>query len=152
MKLLIHIDGGARGNPGVSGFGVHVAGADGATRDELYGFLGVQTNNVAEYAALIAALRYAVDNGASEVEIRSDSELLVKQLKGEYRVKNAGLLPLYREAVNLKARIPGFAIVHVRRELNKEADALANQAMDSRSESPRGVTSGLPLPAAAGRR
>lgn len=149
MRLIIHIDGGARGNPGLSGFGVHVADADGTTRDQLHGFLGVQTNNVAEYAALIAALRYAVDAGAGSVTIRSDSELLVKQLRGEYRVKNPGLLPLYREAVNLKARIPEINIEHVRRNLNKDADALANLAMDTRSEAPPGVTSGLPLPAPA---
>jgi probable phosphoglycerate mutase len=150
--MIIHIDGGARGNPGPAGFGVHVAGPDGATRDEIYGYLGTQTNNVAEYAALIAALRYAVAAKESTVAIRSDSELLVKQLRGEYRVKNAGLIPLYREAINLKARIPDFSIQHVRREQNKLADALANQAMDTRSESPAGVTTGLPVPAAAGRK
>jgi ribonuclease HI len=151
VNLIIHIDGGARGNPGPAGFGVHVAGADGTTIDELYGYLGVQTNNIAEYAALIAALRYAVKAGAGEVTIRSDSELLVRQLLGEYKVRNAGLIPLHREAINLKARIPGFSIEHVRREQNREADALANLAMDARGEAPPGVTAGLPLPATARR-
>jgi ribonuclease HI len=148
VRLLIHIDGGARGNPGEAGFGVHVRDGSGAVLAEQYGYLGVRTNNVAEYAALIAALRYAAEAGAADVEIRSDSELLVRQMEGTYRVKNPGLIPLHRTARGLLGRIPKVRIVHVPRERNREADHLANLAMDSRSEEPAGVTSGLPLPPA----
>jgi ribonuclease HI len=150
VTLVIHIDGGARGNPGPAGFGVHVASPDGSPVAELYGFLGIQTNNVAEYAALIAALRYAIEAGARSVQIRSDSELLVKQLRGDYRVKSPGLLPLYQEALRLMRGLPRVTVEHLRRALNKDADALANRAMDTRSEDPPGVTSGLPLPAVPG--
>jgi probable phosphoglycerate mutase len=148
VKLVINIDGGARGNPGEAGFGVHVADERGKPIAELYGYLGVRTNNVAEYAALIAALRHAIDAGAEAVTIRSDSELLVRQMIGEYRVKNPGLSVLHREASRLAGKIPKVAFEHVRRNLNKEADALANRAMDTRSEDPPGVASALRLPAA----
>ncbi len=148
MKLVIHIDGGARGNPGEAGFGVHVADAKGAPLAEIFGYLGVRTNNVAEYAALIAALRHAIDTRAEAVTIRSDSELLVRQMLGEYRVKSPGLIPLHREASRLAGKIPKLTLEHVRRNLNKEADALANRAMDTRSENPPGVAAALPLPAA----
>ncbi len=150
MKLIIHIDGGARGNPGEAGFGVHVADSKGAPLAEIYGYLGIRTNNVAEYAALIAALRHAIGARAESVTIRSDSELLVRQMLGEYRVKNPGLIPLHREASSLAGKIPKLTLEHVRRNLNKEADALANLAMDTRSENPPGVAAALPLPAAPG--
>lgn len=150
MRLVIHIDGGARGNPGEAGFGAHVAEPGGATLAELYGYLGTQTNNVAEYAALIAALTWAHAAGAVAVEIRSDSELLVRQMNGIYRVKNAGLIPMHAAARGLAARIGAVVYHHVRREQNREADALANRAMDTRSEDPPGVASGLPLPRGAG--
>ena len=146
MRLLIHIDGGARGNPGESGFGVHVADPEGNAITGLFGYLGTQTNNVAEYAALIAALRYAVGAGAVSVLIRSDSELLVRQIQGRYRVKSAGLLPMFEAAKRLISRLPRVTLEHVPREKNKEADRLANQAMDSRAEDPPGVSAGLPLP------
>ncbi len=149
MRLLIHIDGGARGNPGEAGFGVHVCDGKGAPLTEIYGYLGIRTNNVAEYAALIAALRHAIDAGADHVTIRSDSELLVRQMLGEYRVKSPGLAPLHREASRLAQMIPKLSIEHVRRHLNKDADALANRAMDTRSESPPGVAASLSLPAAS---
>lgn len=148
MRLLIHIDGGARGNPGDAGFGVEVRDAKGQTIAELFGYLGVQTNNVAEYAALIAALRYAIEGSAVDVEIRSDSELLVRQIQGVYRVKNAGLIPMHEAARRLMARISRVKLVHVPREKNKEADRLANRAMDTRAEDPPGVSAGLPLPRA----
>jgi len=150
VKLVIHIDGGARGNPGEAGFGVHVAGESGESAATLYGYLGIQTNNVAEYAALIVALRHAIDSGASSVLIRSDSELLVRQMEGRYKVKSPGLLPLHREASRLASRVPKLRIEHVPRARNKEADALANQAMDTRADSPAGIGAGLPLPQPAG--
>ncbi len=150
MRLVIHIDGGARGNPGEAGFGVHVSDPEGRILAALYGYLGIQTNNVAEYAALIAALRYAAGAGAAAVLIRSDSELLVRQIQGAYRVRNAGLIPLYEAAKDLMRRLPRLRIEHVPRESNKDADRLANQAMDTRSEDPPGVAADLPLPRRGG--
>jgi probable phosphoglycerate mutase len=123
------IDGGSRGNPGPAGYGVRIEQADG-TIVELKEFLGTQTNNVAEYRALLAALRWAAGHGVSPLLVRSDSELLVRQMRGEYRVKNAGLQPLYEEAQSLMRRIGGVTFEHVGREFNKDADRLANEAMD----------------------
>jgi ribonuclease HI len=131
--LHIHVDGASRGNPGDAGFGVHVADADGATIAELYGHLGQATNNVAEYQGLLHALRWALERGAGTVEIFSDSELLVRQMAGRYRVKNPGLQPLYREAAELLRRFERARITHVRREENREADALANRALDEQA-------------------
>ena len=124
-----NIDGGSRGNPGPAGYGVHIEQADG-TIIELKEFLGTQTNNVAEYSGLLAALRWAADHRASPFLVRSDSELLVKQMSGEYRVKSPALLPLYEEARSLMRRIGRVTFEHVRREFNKDADRLANEAMD----------------------
>ena len=128
--LRIHVDGASRGNPGDAGFGVHVAGPDGTTVAELYGHLGHATNNVAEYQGLVHALRWAHAQGARSLEIFSDSELLVRQMAGRYRVKNPKLQPLYREASALVARFERVRLEHVPREQNKEADALANRALD----------------------
>ena len=124
-----NIDGGSRGNPGPAGYGVRIEQADG-TIVELKAFIGTQTNNFAEYSGLVAALRWADDHHAAPLLIRSDSELLVKQMRGEYRVKNPGLLPLYEEARSLMRRIGRVAFEHVPREFNKDADRLANEAMD----------------------
>ena len=124
-----NIDGGSRGNPGPAGYGVRVEKEDGSIV-ELKEALPLATNNVAEYSGLLAALRWAADNGIAKLHIRSDSELLVKQMKGQYRVKNSGLQPLYEEAVALSRRIGRVTFEHVRREYNKEADRLANEAMD----------------------
>ncbi len=131
--LRLHIDGASRGNPGEAGFGVHVTTQDGAFVAGLYGYLGHATNNVAEYQALLHALRFAIDRGAREIEIYSDSELLVRQLAGRYRVKNPGLQPLFREAAALLTRFGRSRVTHVPRERNREADALANRAVDERS-------------------
>ncbi len=131
--LHIHIDGGSRGNPGDAGFGVHVADAQGETRAGLYGYLGRATNNVAEYQALLHALRYALAQGASCVRLFSDSELVVKQMDGRYRVKHPDMIPLHREARALMARIKDVRLTHVRREHNVEADRLANQALDEKA-------------------
>jgi ribonuclease HI len=125
-----HIDGGSRGNPGPAGFGVHIETESGETLAELYGYLGRATNNVAEYAALLAALRWADERSCAGLNVFSDSELLVRQFRGEYKVRNEGLRPLYLKARLLATRLPAFRIAHVPREENKAADALANRAMD----------------------
>ncbi len=132
-RLQLHVDGASRGNPGEAGFGVHVTTAEGATVAALYGYLGRATNNVAEYQGLLHGLRFALARGAREVLVHSDSELLVRQLEGRYRVKNPGLLPLFREAGALLARFARARVSHVPRERNREADALANRAVDERA-------------------
>jgi ribonuclease HI len=134
--LRLHVDGASRGNPGEAGFGVHVTGDDGSEIASLYGYLGRATNNVAEYQALLHGLRFALARGATRVEVFSDSELLVRQIDGRYRVKNPGLQPLHREARGLLARFERAQVVHVPREQNREADALANRAVDERGSSP----------------
>jgi ribonuclease HI len=126
---VANIDGGSRGNPGPAGYGVRIEQQDG-TIVELKASMAIATNNVAEYSGLLAALRWAVANGIATLHIRSDSELLVKQMNGQYRVKNPGLLPLYEEARALVKQIGRVKFEHVRREFNKEADRLANEAMD----------------------
>jgi ribonuclease HI len=126
---VAHIDGGARGNPGPAGYGVRIERADG-TIVELKESLGVATNNVAEYRGLLAALAWAARHGVDRLLVRSDSLLLVKQMRGEYRVKHPGLQPLWEEARGLARQIGDVRFEHVRRELNKDADQLANEAMD----------------------
>ena len=128
--LVAHIDGGARGNPGPAGYGVVLEDEKGRPVAELRKYLGRQTNNFAEYSGLLAALEYAVAHGYSAIEVLSDSELLVKQIKGIYKVRNEGLRPLYERAQQYLRGMDHFAIRHVRREQNKEADRLANLAMD----------------------
>jgi ribonuclease HI len=128
--IVAYIDGGARGNPGPAGYGVRIEDEQGELLHELHGFLGSATNNIAEYNGLLAALRYAQEHGHRRVRIKSDSELLVKQMRGEYRVKNPGLQPLYQQARTLAGALDRVAYEHVRREQNEEADRLANLAMD----------------------
>ena len=128
--LIAYIDGGARGNPGPAGYGVRIEDAAGQVLAELHGGLGIATNNVAEYNGLLAALRYAAERGERDVHIRADSELLVKQMRGEYRVKHAGLKPLFLEACSLVRRIGQVSFTHVPRAENKEADRLSNLGMD----------------------
>lgn len=128
--IVAWIDGGARGNPGPAGYGVRIEDGDGQLLDEFYAGLGTATNNVAEYNGLLAALRYAVKHGYANVQIRADSELLVKQMRGEYRVKNEGLKPLFLEACSLVRKIGHVTFTHVPREQNKEADRLSNLGMD----------------------
>ena len=113
-SAIANIDGGSRGNPGPAGYGVRIE-QDGVVTD-LKAFLGSCTNNVAEYNGLLAALRWAADHGIANLRIRSDSELLVKQMRGEYRVKNPGLLPLYDDARAMMRRIGKVTFEHVRRE------------------------------------
>jgi ribonuclease HI len=128
--IRAYIDGGARGNPGPAGYGVRIETPDGELVDELHGALGIATNNVAEYNGLLAALRWAIDHGERDVHIRSDSELLVKQMRGEYKVKHPGLQPLVARARLLMMELGSVTLEHVRREQNKEADRLSNLAMD----------------------
>jgi probable phosphoglycerate mutase len=128
--ITAYIDGGSRGNPGPAGYGVHIVEDDGSVVEELHESVGTATNNVAEYRGLLAALAWAIDRGLTTLHVRSDSELLVKQLRGEYRVKNPNLQPLYADACALVRRIGRVTFEHVRREFNKDADRLANLAMD----------------------
>jgi ribonuclease HI len=128
--IRAYIDGGARGNPGPAGYGVRIEDADGNLIEELHGALGIATNNVAEYSGLLAALRWAVDHDQREIHIRSDSELLVKQMRGEYKVKHPGLQPLFVQARLLVMQLDKVTFEHVRREQNQEADRLSNVAMD----------------------
>ena len=137
--IVAYIDGGARGNPGPAGYGVRIEDSQGRLIEEFSQPLGVATNNVAEYHGLLAALRYALDHGQRALLIRSDSELLVKQMRGEYRVKSPGLQPLWDEARRLAREIGEVRFEHVRRELNKEADRLANEAMDEASRATHGL-------------
>ena len=128
--LVANIDGGARGNPGPAGYGVVIEDESGKKVDELHGYLGAQTNNFAEYSGLLAALEYALKHGYRRIKVRSDSELLVKQIKGEYKVRSEALVDIYREATVLIRKFDSFQIRHVFREQNREADRLANKAMD----------------------
>jgi ribonuclease HI len=130
VELVIHVDGGARGNPGPAGAGVVIREAQGDTLFEAAYFLGRQTNNVAEYTALIRALERTRDLDADSVTVHSDSELLVRQITGEYRVKNPRLAELYGQVQRLLLNMPRWTIRHVRREANRRADELANLAMD----------------------
>jgi ribonuclease HI len=128
--ISAHCDGGARGNPGPAGFGVLIQDADGAVLAELSEFLGIQTNNFAEYSGLLAALDYALQNGHCRLRVVSDSELMVKQIQGKYQVKSPILRPLYDQAKKKIAQLQAFEIAHALRHKNKDADRLANQAMD----------------------
>lgn len=128
------IDGASRGNPGDAGFGVFLE--TDRTLEEIVGYLGKATNNVAEYAALIAVLTLAADRGIKKLVVYSDSQLLVRQVNGAYRVKAPHLVPIFLQALKLRQTIPDFTIEHVAREENKEADRLANQAIDQRAELP----------------
>jgi ribonuclease HI len=128
--LIAHSDGGARGNPGPAGYGVVVQDESGRKVAALSEYLGHQTNNFAEYQGLIAALEYALKHGPKALKLISDSELLVRQIKGIYKVKNATLQELHGRAKELIAQLDWFSIGHALREHNQEADQLANDAMD----------------------
>ena len=132
--LTLEFDGGSRGNPGPAGIGVVVRAADGTPLVTLGRFIGKATNNVAEYTALITAMEKAKELGARRVKIHGDSELIVKQMKGEYRVKHPDLVPLYRRAKDLFDDFEGATIDHNYREKNTLADSLGNLAMDRRAE------------------
>jgi len=127
---MLWTDGAARGNPGPAGAGVMLKTEAGEVLAAEGQFLGHTTNNVAEYKALLLGLERALELGVKRLEVRADSELLIKQLKGEYRVKNAGLRPLYEQALTLLRRFEDARLKHVRREHNVEADRLANEGID----------------------
>jgi len=129
-SLRIWIDGGSRGNPGPSAIGVVMEDEQGRVLETVSRVIGVETNNVAEYRALLTALELAARSGATQVEIMSDSELLVKQMRGEYKVRNQGLAPLYNEARRLTDMFQQFSLRHIGREENTRADALVNRALD----------------------
>jgi ribonuclease HI len=131
--LVAHTDGGARGNPGPAGYGVVIHDSSGRKVAVLSEYLGRQTNNFAEYQALIAALEYAVEHGPKALKVISDSELMVRQIRGIYKVKDPTLRDLYARASELISRLEWFHIEHVLRGHNREADELANQAMDKGS-------------------
>jgi ribonuclease HI len=128
--VQIYADGGSRGNPGPAGCGAVIMRGD-QVIDSVSEYLGKTTNNVAEYSGLLRGLEKAKALGFDQVEVRMDSELVVKQMNGEYRVKHPGLIPLFQKAKQLVSAFREFKIVHVRREENKRADALANRAMDA---------------------
>lgn len=131
LAVVINIDGGARGNPGPAGAGVVIRTTDDGTVIFEGGFfIGKATNNVAEYHGLLEGLAAADKLQADAVEVLSDSELMVRQMNGQYRVKNAGLKPLYERACRLRKKFSSFTIRHVRREENKAADKLVNQAIN----------------------
>jgi ribonuclease HI len=125
-----NIDGGSRGNPGPAAYGVVIRDGSGAIVARLKKYIGQNTNNVAEYFALIAALDYAQTQGARALRVESDSELMVKQMRGQYKVKSADLRPLFERAKKMAQTLESFRIDHVYREQNREADALVNQALD----------------------
>jgi len=125
-----HCDGGSRGNPGPSGYGAVVEDPDGRVVAQLSEFLGIQTNNYAEYSGLLAVLAWAVEHGTRQLRVVSDSELMVKQMKGQYKVASPILRPLWEEAKRRAARLERFEMRHTLRGGNKEADRLANEAMD----------------------
>ena len=129
-KYIIYTDGGARGNPGPAGIGAVIYDQEKNVIAEISEYIGITTNNQAEYKALIAALKKAKELKAEELDCYLDSELVVKQLKREYKVKNPDLAPLFLEIHNLSLSFKKITYTHVRRELNKEADKLANIAMD----------------------
>lgn len=131
MELTIYTDGASRNNPGEAGAGILIT-RDGMTIEKIARYLGRTTNNVAEYTAAIIGLEHAVKLRASNVKLFADSELLVKQLNGQYKVKNEGLKPLYKKAKELIAKISSVEVQYIPREQNREADALANQAIDEK--------------------
>jgi ribonuclease HI len=132
-----HIDGGARGNPGPAAYGVVFRGADGRIFEEIGKYLGLQTNNFAEYSGLLAALEYAEQHKITGLKIFSDSELLVKQMNGQYKVSNPGLKVLFDRAKALSRRLKPFSIQHVLRGNNKDADRVVNQVLDAEARKNR---------------
>jgi probable phosphoglycerate mutase len=128
--ISAHCDGGARGNPGPAGYGALIEDASGVVLAELSEFLGFRTNNFAEYSGLLGCLQWALDHGHRRLRVVSDSELMVKQIQGKYQVKSPDLKPLYDEAKRRIAKLEKFEISHALRHKNKDADRLANEAMD----------------------
>jgi len=132
MNVIAYCDGASRGNPGLSSYGIVVYDLDGKELHRGRRALGHGTNNQAEYQGAIAALEAALGLGAREVELRMDSELVIRQLSGRYKVRNPKLIPLYKRILDLRSRFDRVALVHVPRAQNSVADALANEALDRR--------------------
>lgn len=132
MRLIAYADGASRGNPGPAAYGAVVFDEEGGELRALGEAIGRGTNNEAEYRGAIAAVRAALALGATDLQLRLDSQLIVRQLQGSYRVRNERLKPLYRQLVSLVDQLPGFSVAHVPREQNKRADALANAALDGK--------------------
>lgn len=130
-EIVAHIDGGSRGNPGPAAYAVIVNTEDGTRLASLSRYLGHTTNNIAEYQGLMGALDYAIEHNYRRLKVISDSELLTRQINGQYKVRNANLKPLHERARTLIAQLDSFRIEHVRREQNREADRLVNEAMDA---------------------
>ena len=130
MKVVVHVDGGARGNPGPAAVAAVASSPDGEQLAERNEFIGEATNNVAEYRALLLGLELARELGATEIEVVNDSELVARQIGGEYKVKHAGLRPLYIEAMRELRDFESWAVRPVRREHNARADELVNEALD----------------------
>jgi ribonuclease HI len=129
-RLRVHVDGGARGNPGPAAIAAVVTDADGAVLEERGERIGEATNNVAEYRALLLGIERALELGASELELVGDSELVVRQVRGEYKVKDAGLKPLHAQVMQALDDFDSWSIRHVRREQNAEADRLVNEVLN----------------------
>lgn len=146
---VANIDGASRGNPGPAAYAVILRAPDGSKLCEFAKTIGRETNNIAEYYGLVAALDYAADHGIRALRVRSDSELLVRQMQGRYKVKNAALKPLHERAQKLTRALDYFVIEHVMREQNRDADALANLALDRGGSVGNSPTSGTSLGAAA---
>ena len=142
-----HCDGGARGNPGPAGFGAVIQDDHGRILAQLSEFLGFRTNNYAEYSGLLACLQYTLDHHHSRLRVVSDSELMVKQIQGKYKVNSPDLRPLWLEAKNRIARLEAFEISHALRHKNKDADRLANEAMDRGMKRSQATNPGAPQPA-----
>lgn len=134
MKAMLFADGGSRGNPGPAAYGAVLIDPSGDVLREMSAFLGSTTNNVAEWSGLIAGLEAALDLGIDEIEVRLDSELVVRQLSGAYRVKQPHLIPLHAKAKSLLRKFVHSHVAHVRREQNKAADALVNQVLDAHAQ------------------
>jgi ribonuclease HI len=130
VKVVVHVDGGARGNPGPAAVAAVASSSDGEILGERNAYIGEATNNVAEYRALLLGLALARDLGASEIEVVNDSELVARQIGGEYKVKHAGLKPLFLEAMRELREFDRWAVRSVRREQNERADELVNEALD----------------------
>ena len=130
MKVTVHVDGGARGNPGPAAVAAVASSSEGETLGERNAYIGEATNNIAEYRALLLGLELARDLGASEVEVVNDSELVARQIGGEYKVKHAWLKPLFLEAMSELRGFDSWAVRSVRREHNERADELVNEALD----------------------
>lgn len=147
-EIVAHIDGGSRGNPGPAAYGVAITTPQGQSVTAFAKFLGQATNNFAEYQGLLAALEYALNHGYPRLRVFTDSELMARQISGQYKVRSPDLKPLHDQARALIARLESFSIRHVYREQNREADRLANRAMD---DAERGIVRQPPAPAPAPR-